>query len=94
MSMRSALREGKNKHKDLSKSYPTLPESGRLSELNPSYFNKIAFSIGDAKLQLCGFIIVIYGSAVGSFGDLILKWVIDKCQPAHIGGRGLPPLKG
>jgi len=79
MSMRYTLREGINKHKDLSKSSPTLPGNGPLSQLNLKFLNEIAFSIGDAKLQLHGFFIVIYGSAVSSFGDIILKWIIEKC---------------
>ena len=79
MSMRYTLREGINKHKEALKSCPTLPGNGPAYQLNEKYFNEIAFSIGDAKLQIHGFFIVIYGSVVGSFGDLILKWVIEKC---------------
>ena len=78
MSMRYTLREGINKYKDLSKSSPTLPGSGPLYQLNEEFFNEITFSIGDAKLQLHGFFLVIYGSAISSFGDLILKCVIEK----------------
>lgn len=79
MSMRYTLREGINKHKDLSKSSPKLPGNGAFTQLNAKFFNEITFSIGDAKLQLHGFFIVIYGSAVSSFGDLISKWIIEKC---------------
>jgi len=79
MSIRFTLREGINKNKDYSKSFPALPSNGRLPQLNAKYFNEIAFSIGDAKLQLHGFFIIIYGSTVSSFGDLILKWVIENC---------------
>src|SRR3972149_9915879 len=49
MSMRYTLREGINKHKDLSKTSPTPLGSGHLSQLNAEFFNELAFSIGDAK---------------------------------------------
>ncbi len=75
MSMRYALREGINKHKDLVKSSPTIP---RTNALNSDFFNEIAFSIGDARLQLHGFFVVIYGSLVSSFGDLVINYVLGK----------------
>ena len=70
MSMRYTLREGINRHKDLSNSSSTVPET---NQINPQFFNQIAYTIGDAQLQIHGFILVILGSVVGSFGDLILK---------------------
>ena len=73
MGMRYTLREGINKHKDASDPSPTIHGN----QLNPNYFNQIAFSIGDAQLQLHGFAIVILGSVVGSFGDLLLKAVFQ-----------------
>ena len=68
MGMRSTLREGINKHKDASDSSPLMQ-----NQLNTNYFNRISFSIGDAQLQLHGFALVILGSIVGSFGDLLLR---------------------
>ena len=69
ISMRYTLREGINKYKDLARSTPVF-HGGKL---NSDFFNDIAFSIGDAKLQIHGLCIVIYGSAVGSLGDLLLE---------------------
>lgn len=77
MGMRYTLREGINKHKYLSDSSPVLPSNGPYKQLNANYFNKVVFEIGDAELQLHGFFIVVYGSMVSSFGDLILKWGIS-----------------
>ena len=74
MSMRYTLREGINKHKDAAKSRPTLPGPGKAVQLNWAYFNEIAFSIGDAQLQVHGFVLVVVGSIVGSYGDLILGY--------------------
>jgi len=76
MSMRYTLREGINKHKDLANSSPMIPGT---NHLNSDFFNEIAFSIGDAKLQIHGFFIVIYGSIISSFGDLAIAYVIGKC---------------
>jgi hypothetical protein len=70
MSMRYTLREGINKHKDLSNSSPTVPGT---NQVNANFFNQIAFSIGDAQLQVHGFVLVVVGSVVGSFGDIFLK---------------------
>lgn len=75
MSMRYTLREGINRRKDLSNSSPTVPGT---NQINPQFFNQITFSIGDAQLQIHGFILVIVGSVVGSFGDLILKCIFPK----------------
>lgn len=77
MSLRYTLREGINKHKDLSKNTPTLPAQGKYSQLNIAFFNEIAYSIGDAQLQLHGFALVIYGSLVGSFGDYFVKAILS-----------------
>lgn len=70
MSMRATLREGINRHKDFSNSSPTVPGTNRL---NPAHFNQITFSIGDAFLQVHGFVLVLVGSFVGSYGDIVLK---------------------
>ena len=76
MSMRYTLREGINKHKDMKKLSPHVPVT---NQLNIDFLNEITFSLGDAKLQLHGFFIVIYGSFIGSFGDLVLQYVLSKC---------------
>jgi hypothetical protein len=73
MSIRYTLREGINRHKDLARSSPTVPGT---NALNSEFFNQIAFSIGDARLQLHGFGLVVLGSVMGSFGDLILRAVV------------------
>jgi len=73
MSMRSTLREGINRHKDLADSSPTVLGT---NQVNSNFFNQIAFSIGDAQLQVHGFILVIIGSIVGSLGDIILKLIL------------------
>lgn len=72
ISMRYTLREGINKYKNHAKSIPVLPDG----QVNSSFFNEIAFSIGDARLQLHGLYITIYGSIVGSFGDLLIEKLI------------------
>lgn len=79
MSMRYTLREGINRYKNGLKSSPTLPGEGPGKAINPAYFNEIAYSIGDAHLQLHGFYIVIYGSTVGAFGDLIISYFTGIC---------------
>lgn len=73
MSMRFTLREGINKHKDISNQSPTLSGNGPLRQLNATFLNNISYSIGDAKLQLHGFYIVLYGSIIGSWGDVLFK---------------------
>jgi hypothetical protein len=69
MSMRSTLREGINRHKNLADSSPVVDGS----QLNSGFFNRLTFEIGDAVLQVHGFVLVLVGSIVGSFGDLILR---------------------
>lgn len=75
MSMRFVFREGIIKFKNALDASPTLPGSfgDKAFGLNPNYFNNISFSIGDAWLSIYGFILVIIGSIIGSFGDIILK---------------------
>lgn len=75
MSMRFSLREGINKHKNLQDQSPTLPGNGPAKQLNATFFNNIGYSIGDAKLQLHGFYLVIYGSIIGSWGDILFDKV-------------------
>ena len=70
MSMRYTLREGINRSKDFSDRSPTIPGT---KQMNSAFFNQIAFSIGDAHLQIHGFVLVIAGSFVGSFGDILLE---------------------
>jgi hypothetical protein len=77
MSMRYTLRQGKNRYRDSARSSPTVPGT---NALNSDFFNDAAFSIGDAHLQLYGLGLVVVGSAVGSFGDLILKLVMPGCS--------------
>jgi hypothetical protein len=74
MSLRYTLREGINRHKKSDS--PVIPGT---NHLNADHFNNIAFSIGDAHLQLYGFALVIIGSTVGSFGDLALKALFPTC---------------
>ena len=73
MSIRNTLREGINKQKDLAHSSPTVPGT---NQLNDRFFNQIAFSIGDGQLQVHGFVLVILGSMVGSYGDIIIKRIL------------------
>ena len=81
MSMRYTLREGLERYKNLSDSLPTLPVANHpgVSEVNAAFFNRLAFTIGDAQLQVHGFVLVMLGSAVGSYGDAILRYLL----PAH-----------
>ena len=72
MSMRYTLREGINRYKDAADDSPTVP---RTNQLNAEFFNRIGFAIGDAQLQIHGFVLVIVGSVVGSYGDVILRHV-------------------
>ncbi len=72
MSMRYTFREGIKKQRDLADHSPTTPGT---RALNSNFFNNITLSIGDAQLQLHGFALVLLGSTVGSFGDLLLKWL-------------------
>ena len=79
MSMRFVFREGLNKNKNAFDSNPTLPrqEGNKLVQLNPIYFNNIVYSIADANLSIKGFILVVIGSTISSFGDLIVGLFID-----------------
>lgn len=72
ISMRYTLREGLKRSKDLSEESPFIPGT---TAINATFFNNIAFSIGDAQLQVHGFLLVLVGSTIGSFGDLLLKWL-------------------
>lgn len=73
MTMRYTLREGINRHKDFADHSPTMPGT---NQINAAFFNQITFSIGDAHLQLHGFALVVVGSIVGSYGDVILKALV------------------
>jgi len=75
MSMRFTLREGINRQKDHADSSPTVPGT---NQLNSNFFNKITFSIGDAQLQVHGFFLVIAGSTIGSYGDVIIKFLLPR----------------
>lgn len=78
MSMRFTLREGINRHKNALDSSPIIPGPGRAQQLNPRYFNNIGFSLGDAHLQIHGFFLVILGSILGSYGDLIIRGLLPQ----------------
>ena len=78
MSMRYTLREGINRLKNAPDNSPVIPGT---RQLNVAYLNKITLSIGDAQLQIHGFILVVVGSVVGSFGDLALRFVAPSCFP-------------
>ena len=67
--MRFTLREGINRTKDMAKNSPSVPGT---NQLNVDYLNQIAFSIGDAQLQIHGFVLVVIGSVVASYGDIVL----------------------
>lgn len=68
MSLRYTLREGIERYKDGRGSQATIPGT---NAVDSEFFNQIAYSIGDARLQLHGFALVVLGSIVGSFGDLM-----------------------
>jgi hypothetical protein len=72
MSMRYTLREGISRFKDGAADSPTVPGT---NQVNAAFFNRIVFAIGDAELQVHGFVLVIAGSVVGSYGDVILRHV-------------------
>lgn len=73
MSMRFTLREGIRRDK----SRPPVPMSeGPCRPIDTHPINQIIFSIGDAELQVRGFILVLLGSFVGSFGDLMYTWLV------------------
>lgn len=72
MSMRFTLREGIKRDK----SRPPVPRSEGPGQPIDTYpINQMVFSIGDAELQVRGFILVLFGSVVGSFGDLLYSWL-------------------
>ena len=73
MSLRYTLREGINRHKNYADNFPTVPGT---TQVNVAYMNKITLGIGDALFQVHGFVLVIVGSLVGSFGDLALKSIM------------------
>lgn len=75
MTMRYTLREGINRHKDFADRSPTIPST---NQINTAFFNQITFSIGVAHLQLHGFALVVVGSIVGSYGDVILKALVPE----------------
>jgi len=80
MSMRYVFREGINTYKNALDASPTLPGNpgDKAFMLNTAYFNNISFSIGDAWLSVYGFALVVLGSTIGSFGDLILKYYFPR----------------
>jgi len=73
MSMRYTLREGLERYKDVSDLSPTAPGT---NQLNAAFFNRATFALGDARLQIHGFVLVIVGSVVGSYGDVILRHLL------------------
>jgi len=81
MTMRYTLREGIQRTKNALDESPTLPGPGPLYAVNAAYFNRITFSIGDALLQLHGFVLVIAGSLVSSYGDLLIKAMLPSWFP-------------
>lgn len=62
MSLRYTLREGIRSEKNLMDSVPFIEIHEKVSVPNSNFFNEIAFSIVDAKLQIYGFVIVVYGN--------------------------------
>ncbi len=78
MSMRYTLREGLERYKNLSDSLPTVPIADHpgVSQVNAAFFNRAAFAIGDAQLQVHGFVLVMLGSVVGSYGDALLRYLL------------------
>jgi hypothetical protein len=78
ISMRYTLREGINRTKDLAKNSPLIPGT---NQLNIEFLNQITISIGDAQLQIHGFVLVLVGSFVGSYGDLVLKLLFASSFP-------------
>ena len=73
MSMRYTLREGLERYKDASDSSPTVPGT---NQFNAAFFNRATFALGDAHLQIHGFVLVLVGSVVGSYGDVILRYLL------------------
>jgi hypothetical protein len=78
MGMRQTFREGINRYKNAQDELPTIPGTGRWQQINVNYVNNITFSLGDAHLQIYGFIIVIIGSVIGSYGDIVFLHFFKK----------------
>lgn len=78
VSMRSTLREAFKIGTDLADLSPTIPGT---NQMNSTFFNNIVFSAGDKRLQIHGFILVVFGSLLGSYGDLALKLLFPKNFP-------------
>ncbi len=78
MSMRYTLREGLERYKNVPASSPTMPVSDHpgACQPNPDFFNQVTFALGDAQLQVHGFVLVILGSVVGSYGDIIVRYLL------------------
>ena len=74
MSMRYTLREGLKRHTNLADQSPVVPGT---NALNSNFINQLVFTVGDAHLQVHGFVLVLVGSAVGSFGDLLIRWAFS-----------------
>lgn len=73
MSLRYTLREGVNRVK----SRPLVPRSsGPMKEIDSHLINQSILAIGDADLQVRGFVLVMLGSLVGSFGDLAFSALV------------------
>ena len=74
MSMRYVFREGIGRSRNALAGSPVLPDG----QLNVDFLNNITLSIGDAKLSIYGLLLVVIGSIIGSFGDLILKHLLPR----------------
>lgn len=75
MSMRYSLREGLSRSHDANDSLPVLPGQGPVYALNPRYFAKLSAAFGDALLQVHGFVLVLAGSTLSSYGDILIGWL-------------------
>lgn len=72
--MRGTFREGLKKSHNFNDDKPTI---GR--QLNSVYFNNRVFRRGDAVLQVYGFIIVMLGSIMSGYGDMIYEYLKAMC---------------
>jgi hypothetical protein len=56
----------------------TLPveSNTRARQLNFGRINQEVFAIGDTRIQLTGFIVIVVGTLVASYGDLLLDWLL------------------
>ncbi|WP_285608019.1 hypothetical protein [Geothrix edaphica] len=70
ISMRSTLREAYKEGTNLADLSPFIPGT---NALNSTFFNNITFAAEDKRLQIHGFVLVILGSLISSYGDLFLK---------------------